>query len=157
MSTKGGFFMSNKKMMNCPACNQAVSKGAITCPNCGHVLKKRNMGCGCITSIIIFIVIAVGGIALTTGLDKGIQSNVSGVNDESEYISLAEFNQIQTGMSYEDVCAIIGSSGTQSSVVEGFGTKVEIYTWYGNGLAGSNANVTFENGKVSGKAQAGLK
>lgn len=149
--------MKKPKIINCPACNQEVSKDAITCPNCGHQLKKPKKGCGCIVAIIVFFALFIGGIAISIGLNDGIQSNISGVSDESEYISLDEYNKIQTGMSYDDVCNIIGSSGTQSSIVENYGYKVEIYTWYGNGVAGSNANVTFENGKVSGKAQVGLK
>ena len=33
----------------------------------------------------------------------------------------------------------------------------QIYMWYGNTITGGNANVTFQNGKVVGKAQVGLK
>ena len=36
------------------------------------------------------------------------------------------------------------------------GYKVVIVTWYGNGVAGSNANVTFTNNSVTAKAQVGL-
>lgn len=60
-------------------------------------------------------------------------------------------------MSYEDVKKIIGSDGILSSSVSSNGYTIELYTWYGNGLAGSNANVTFENGSVNGKAQFGLQ
>ena len=47
--------------------------------------------------------------------------------------------------------------GSLSSSVSTNGMTIEIYTWYGNGVAGSNANVTFTNGSVTGKAQVGLK
>jgi hypothetical protein len=32
-----------------------------------------------------------------------------------------------------------------------------IYMWEGNGFGGSNANVTFQGGRVVGKAQIGLR
>ncbi|MBS4869348.1 MAG: DUF3862 domain-containing protein [Eubacterium sp.] len=120
--------------------------------------KKSNKGCtiGCIAGIFIFI-IAVVSIVGSIGLNKGIQSRVSGVNNDSEYITLAEFNQIEAGMTYDEVCNIIGSKGTESATSSVAGYNTSIVTWYGNGLAGSNANVTFQNGKVLGKAQVGLK
>lgn len=68
-----------------------------------------------------------------------------------------EYNRIETGMSYDEVVDIIGSKGELSNKSEFNGYTIEIYTWYGNGTAGSNANVTFENGKATAKAQVGLQ
>lgn len=90
-------------------------------------------------------------------MNSSLQKSVSGVNDESEYITLDEYNKINTGMTYDEVKEIVGSEGTVSSQVESNGYKIVIITWYGNGTAGSNANVTFTNDSVSGKAQVGLK
>ena len=90
-------------------------------------------------------------------MSSSIQKSISGVEDSSEYITIEEFNKIETGMTYEDVCEIIGSKGTISSEVETPGYKIVIVTWYGNGTAGSNANVTFTNNSVTGKAQVGLQ
>lgn len=83
--------------------------------------------------------------------------DISGVSDKSEYITMDEYNQIETGMSYDEVVDIIGSKGELSTKSESNGYTIEIYTWYGNGTAGSNANVTFENGKATTKAQVGLQ
>lgn len=149
--------MANSQLIQCPACGKEVSRGAASCPHCGHLIKKRNKGCGCIIGILIFVVIIVATVIGSVGLNKGIQSSVSGVNDDSEYITLAEYNQIKSGMTYDEVCDIIGSNGTESATSSVAGYTTSVITWYGNGVAGSNANVTFQNGKVMSKAQVGLK
>jgi len=73
---------------------------------------------------------------------------------------MEEFNKIETGMSYKQVCDIVGGEGTLGSSVDigaGGQYKTEIYQWTGHGSIGSNANVTFQGGKVISKAQIGLK
>jgi len=72
-------------------------------------------------------------------------------------ITLAEFNSINTGMTYTEVCDIIGSSGELSVESSAAGITTKIYKWEGSGSLGANANVTFQGGKVVMKAQAGLK
>lgn len=79
--------------------------------------------------------------------------------DNPGTISLAEFNAIKTGMEYQEVFDIIGSRGTVLSEVD-IGMGDEYYTivfqWDGEGSLGANANVTFQGGKVTTKAQFGL-
>lgn len=70
---------------------------------------------------------------------------------------MEEFNRIEMGMTYEQVKEIVGSAGELSGETEMPGNKVVIVTWYGNRLTGSNANVTFLNNVVTGKAQVGLR
>lgn len=140
----------------CKYCKIEIDSKAKVCPNCKRTLK----GHGClvaIASFIIFIGIIVVVIFNSIGIDSSIQKKISGVADNSEYISLEEYNQIETGMTYEEVVEIVGSKGTISSQTEANGISIIIITWYGNGVAGSNANVTFTNNSVSGKAQVGLK
>lgn len=78
----------------------------------------------------------------------------------ADTISLAEFNQIATGMTYDEVVQIIGSSGTLLSE-SGGNLGPEYYTalwmWEGEGIAGANANVMFQGGGVVSKAQFGLE
>lgn len=72
-------------------------------------------------------------------------------------ITLEEYNKIENGMSYDEVVSIVGSPGTEN-VSSGSGSyTIKMYSWEGNGMIGSNANVTFTNGSVSGKAQFGLE
>lgn len=142
------------KTQICKHCKSEIPKDAKVCPVC-----KRNIkgGHGCLMSILIFIIILCGGFAAAINMNDSVQKSVSGVTDTSEYITLDEYNQINTGMSYEEVKAIVGSEGTVSSEAESNGYKIVIVTWYGNGTAGSNANVTFTNDKVTAKAQIGLQ
>lgn len=76
-----------------------------------------------------------------------------------EFITMDEFNQIQAGMSYQDVVNIVGSLGELVSSVD-IGDpqyKSEMYSWEGKGSIGANANVMFQGGTVSSKAQFGLE
>ena len=71
-------------------------------------------------------------------------------------MSLAEFNSIQPGMSYEQVAAIVGGPGTLSVSETLGGITDTIYTWDGEGSLGANALVQFQNDQEITKAQAGL-
>ena len=73
-------------------------------------------------------------------------------------ITLAEYNQIEEGMTYEEVCEIIGADGERDAESSFGGYSAEVYTWKGtlHFITGANAVITFSNGRVSAMAQAGL-
>lgn len=142
-------------MKKCKYCQTDIPKKAKVCPNCKRTLKGG--GCGCLVFVLTFIIFIVGGIAMVINMNSGIQKSASGVSNESEYMTMEEYNKIDTGMKYEEVVEIVGSSGESMSKSETNGIVIEMFTWYGNGIAGSNANVTFKNGEVMAKAQVGLK
>lgn len=78
----------------------------------------------------------------------------------SEGITKAEFDQIKDGMSYEEVTAIVGGEGELQA--ESGKPGEELYTvsysyQAEKGSLGANANVMFQGGKMTMKAQAGLK
>jgi len=79
---------------------------------------------------------------------------------KSGKINLEKFEKIKSGMTYEEVVAIIGEKGELSSEVDmGIGSDfvTQIYIWQGEGiLLRGNANITFQGGKVVSKAQFGL-
>lgn len=80
--------------------------------------------------------------------------------DNPPTISLEEFEQIQTGMSYQEVFDLVGSRGELLSEADlGLGDEyyTAIYSWDGEGALGANAIVTFQGGYVTSKAQAGLE
>ena len=80
--------------------------------------------------------------------------------DNPPTISLEEFEQIQTGMSYQEVFDLVGSRGDLLSEADlGLGDEyyTAIYSWDGEGSLGANASVTFQGGYVTSKAQAGLE
>lgn len=142
------------RMKKCPVCQKDVSTTAPLCPNCGHRLKRSH---GCLITLLIFVIMIAISIAVAVNMNNEIQKEISGTSETTEYITLEEYNSIETGMSYAAVQEIVGSAGTISSQVESNGIKIIIVTWYGDGIAGSNANVTFTNDAVSAKAQVGLK
>ena len=108
-------------------------------------------------ALVAALCFSLSGCTNPNRLLKGTSADI--INSE-ESISLEEFNAIETGMTYEEVCGIIGGEGTLGSSVDvGVGEqyKTEIYQWTGEGTLGANANVTFQGGKVVSKAQMGLK
>lgn len=74
-------------------------------------------------------------------------------------ISKAEFDQIQNGMSYEEVKNIIGSDGEVLSESGQAGQQFHtiMYKWDGEKGFGANANFMFQEGKLQNKSQFGLK
>ena len=68
-------------------------------------------------------------------------------------ITYDEYKQIKDGMSYKEVCKIIGGEG---ELLSSYG-DAEVYKWEGVGSLGANAIVTFYDGEVMTKAQSGLK
>lgn len=71
----------------------------------------------------------------------------------------AEFDQLKTGMSYEQATIIIGGPGevTAESGAKGDAMHTVMYSYKGDGDLGANANVMFQGDKLNTKAQMGLK
>ena len=110
--------------------------------------------------IVIIIAVAVSQGTNTNPTEQSSANAESLTNTVDTKISLEEFNQIETGMNYEQVVGIIGVEGTVMSETDITGDgqyKTTIYSWEGEGSIGANANVTFQAGKVVSKAQFGLK
>lgn len=72
-------------------------------------------------------------------------------------ISKAEFEQIKTGMTYEEVVKIIGGEGNLLSETKIGNIHSVMYEWDGEGMIGANANFIFQNGKLQTKSQFGLE
>jgi hypothetical protein len=77
-----------------------------------------------------------------------------GVSLVAPRITLSEYNQITSGMSYSQVTGIIGESGAEMSRSDFGGIVTVMYMWQ-NG-DGSNMNAMFQNDKLINKAQYGL-
>ena len=82
---------------------------------------------------------------------------VANWDSDDMLITYAEYAQIENNMTYSEVSQIIGSYGTEASRVSMSGYETVILAWDGKGSIGANANITFQNGYVVGKAQAGLE
>lgn len=70
-------------------------------------------------------------------------------------ITLVAFEQVQTGMTYDQVVGVLGGHGEETSATELGGTKSQTYTWRGG--IGQVVIITFTNGTVAMKTQTGLR
>lgn len=87
--------------------------------------------------------------------DGGSESVSVPANDPG--ISKAEFQAIQTGMSPDEIAAIVGSPGELISENEMAGTRTIMVQWEGESGFGANANAMFQNDKLIQKSQFGLE
>ena len=144
----------------CKECEAEVSSKGI-CPKCGKDQRNFFIKHKVVTFILILAVLGaiVGASGSENKSNSTASSTTSGVTTEQKQdrLNLEKFNKIETGMSYQEVVNIIGEEGTVLSESEIGNIKSTIYSWYGEGSIGANANVTFQNGKVVSKAQVGLK
>lgn len=141
------------KIINCKTCGAEISKDAKICPKCGARNKKK------FPRFLGIILIVLGCIGIIGALsDSGDKKG----NIDSE-VTLEEFMQIKSGMTYDEVVDIIGFDGELTSQVDygsfDFGeetidTSTDFYIW--KNLLGSNCIVVFQGGVVTTKSQFGL-
>lgn len=97
-----------------------------------------------------------GAATVTFEDDKVVNKAQFGVGDKSSVqVTMDQYNQVQTGMTYDQVKQIMGGDGELTSDTKVAGHTAQLYTWYGKS-AGSNATITFTDGAVDAKAQVGL-
>lgn len=97
----------------------------------------------------IFSIFAVGILALAlTGCGK-VDTEDNGI------ITLEEYNEIETGISYSELKDIVGGDCTKSAEQEMAGITQAIYSCSGKGEA--TALFTFQNDSLKTKTQTGLK
>ena len=123
-------------MKKCRYCKSEIDSKAKICPQCGKSQKNP--------------------VAKTLGVILGIIIIIAGLSALASDLGGDEFNQIENGMTYDQVKEIIGCDGTVNSDTEVYGSKMTIYSWTDKiGIA--SANVTIENGVLVNKTQFGLK
>ncbi len=94
--------------------------------------------------------------AKETALSMSTEPTVKAAKVET--VTLSNFNRVKTGMTLDDVAAILGTNHETMADSELAGIRTTILTWNSSGFAAiGNCNVTFQNGKVVMKAQAFLK
>ncbi len=106
--------------------------------------------------------ISIAGTQVKSDSNNSVNPEVESDNKSKNNlstISKAEFEKLNTGMTYREVVEMVGGYGELLSEVGSVGDEYHtaVYMWKGEGSIGANANVTFQNGKVIMKAQAGLK
>lgn len=83
-----------------------------------------------------------------------------GVADsDSPEVSLEKFNQVENGMTTEEVFAIVGGEGEIQSETGEIGTDfyTVMYSYPGEGGLGSNVSFMFQGDKLQNKSQFGLE
>lgn len=140
---------AEKETRICKNCQMEISKKANICPFCrSQQPTNKNI----IGIILILTCIAITSVWLWKFLDY------SALEEGNQcYITLEKFNKIENGMNYDQVKKIIGCDGSLLSEAQITDDSIgsQMYYWYGkDGI--SNANFTFIEGKLKGKAQIGL-
>ena len=111
--------------------------------------------------IVIIIIIAIGGAGAnnqntnTSNSSESVAENTT-TEQENIRVTLEQYNQIQNGMTYDEVVSVFGGKENSSSESEVAGIKSEVKTWNGNGTF-SAVSIGFTNGEVSSKSQTGLE
>lgn len=75
----------------------------------------------------------------------------------SSKVTRRRFDRVESGMTLDEVYTLLGDRCEVSADSELLGVRTTILTWYADlPSIGGNCNVTFQNGRVVMKAQAGL-
>ncbi len=100
---------------------------------------------------------------------EDIKNDLEDISNEANYpyqdskdtvITLDKYNQINNGMTEQEVWDLIGGQCTNISTTDlGIGAEyvTSAYGCNGKGNVGANAMLTFQGGKLISKSQAGLK
>lgn len=120
---------------------------------------------------VIIVVLIIGVIGATQGgttntstqpentvQNSPVENTTSASSDNTKNVkvTLAQYNQVKDGMTYDEVVAIFGGKETSSTESEIAGIKSQVMTWSGNGTF-SVVSIGFTDGKVSSKSQTGLE
>lgn len=157
--------------MHCPHCGSEVKIGWKFCIKCAKPLpdengiisetlavsteptesKPKSSQAGAVIAGAIIIVIILFFLA---GGNSGIF--------QRHTVTMEKYQRIQHGMSFSQVCQIIGEQGREGAsshmpAISGFTPSITIkmYSWQNSD--GSNMNAMFENDRLINKAQFGLK
>lgn len=128
------------------------------------MIKKIFMGLGIVFVLLILVGIFSSGEsdkkqAVTAPQAQQSEKQPSKPPANKPSVNMAEFEQIKSGMTYEEVKNIIGGPGQVLSESGNPGEQFHtvMYQYEGEGSLGANANFMFQGGKLVNKAQFGLK
>lgn len=92
---------------------------------------------------------------LTSKIQSGLKSGSSDSSSTKADLTLAKYNQLNNGITYEEAVKIIGSEGTQTSSSTVANIKIASYKWEGDKYARIFA--TFRDNKLTSKSQSNVK
>ena len=130
----------------------ALSAGASSSPTLGGSrVSGLRIAIGVAAAVVLIIIFA----AVTSGGHSSTGGTVLNPLSAGDTYTLQMYNQIQTGMTLQQIQGIAGSSGTQDSHVAMSGITDDTYSWANPD--GTSMNVSLQNGAVVAKGQFGLK
>lgn len=120
--------------------------------------KGRSKGCliAVIAAVAVLIVLGFIGSKANTGgkaLPPSAGSDATSAADKPA-LTMDGYNRVKTGMTFDQVTAIVGKPSQEMSRNEIAGTETVMYMWQGS--FGANMNAMFQDGKLIQKAQFGL-
>ncbi|MBA3314604.1 MAG: DUF3862 domain-containing protein [Planctomycetota bacterium] len=90
----------------------------------------------------------------TEETDRTVTAPGSRKVDKATVITTAEYNQLNDGMTYDEVYEVIGYHGKEMSRNKIAGHETVMFAWQNRN--GTNANVMFQNDRLVSRAQFGL-
>ncbi|TCI77771.1 DUF3862 domain-containing protein [Exiguobacterium sp. SH0S1] len=109
--------------------------------------------------VLAFVLLGIGMVACTglfvNEVDKEITKTTEEAKTDTSKPGLAEFEQVEAGMTLEEVNAVLGEP-QDVTVSESDGFKMEMATYDARGDLGANILITFENGEMSSKTQTSV-
>lgn len=156
------------KMTNCKACGKEIAKGVNKCVHCGKDQRNFFMKHKIITVILALVILgSIGamtgkkdeankavGTTSTSSKPAATETKKEEPKKDNKKYSFDKFMQVQMGMTYDQVKAILGDGTEESSSSIG-DIKTVAYSWKNSD--GSNISVMLQGDKVSTKAQAFLQ
>lgn len=125
---------------------------------CGLIAFKRGRKALGGIGVVLAVIGLIGIIYVSQEISRVVKdpfapSSIRG--SEPPIVTLAEYEQIREGMTYEQVKTIIGTPGQELSRSDLAGYTTVMYSW--SNTNGSNMNAMFQNGRLVNKAQFGLR
>ncbi|MFA5115684.1 MAG: hypothetical protein WC486_00170 [Candidatus Omnitrophota bacterium] len=111
-------------------------------------------------SVVIVIVLILIGIFVLAHTAKqiaiigGNAHAPQSARSAGSVVTMAEYKQVQVGMTYPEVSAIIGAAGEEASSSLIANIHTAMYSWTNSN--GSGMNAIFQNGNLVSKAQYSL-
>lgn len=152
-------------MSRCVKCGFAISDTAEFCEYCGAKQVKVKYEVSVVKSsgskfkwfiIFLFVVIMTTLIAVDN-YNKRHANDPLPEKINTPEMTLSEYYELKMGMSYLEVCKIVGGYGRLTGENKIGGIHTELYTYEGEGRAGANVLLIFQNDKLVQKNESGLK
>ena len=155
--------------MVCPKCSTPQGPLARFCSTCGLPLPKavppkRSIGAQLVRGVF-FAFLGIGGLILgfliLVGLSAPAREGSANLEDitrtetRGAVVTSEDYSRIEKGMTYAEVCGIIGRSGEELSRSDNGDLTTVMYSWKNRG--GANMNAMFQNDRLVMKAQFGLR